>query len=130
MLYFSKDILDGSVELLLANALYFKGTWSSPFKQEKTSDKPFKLDDGRETSVPTMHRKAFLIAGEMVQPGFKWIELPFQVSKFCGQVGSGITDPHPSSSGPSPYIGNKRPGGIYDRLKQVCANLITRADFI
>ncbi|KAJ9577139.1 hypothetical protein L9F63_006261 [Diploptera punctata] len=79
----SKDMLGPSVQLVLANALFFKGSWSSPFSPEKTRNKSFKVDeDGKEVFVPTMHRMMFLRTGEMFTPGFKWAEIPFQGKQY------------------------------------------------
>ena len=54
-----KDLLEkGTVtsdtRLVLANAIYFKGNWASPFKKEATHDVPFSIQPGTEFSVPMM----------------------------------------------------------------------------
>lgn len=50
----------GSVNLLtrlvLANAIYFKGAWASPFKERFTSLQPFLLSTFRQTEVQLMER--------------------------------------------------------------------------
>lgn len=40
--------------LLLINAVYFKGKWTTPFKPEQTQNKPFHLADGQVKSHPLM----------------------------------------------------------------------------
>jgi serpin B len=40
--------------LVLANAIYFKGRWATPFKKEATREAPFYGLDGTVTNLPTM----------------------------------------------------------------------------
>ncbi|MFN7147678.1 MAG: serpin family protein, partial [Myxococcota bacterium] len=54
------DLLpEGSItdltRLVLANAIYFKASWSVPFDPAATTDADFHLLDGTAVSVPTMH---------------------------------------------------------------------------
>ena len=58
-----KDLLGpGSVtpatRLVLANAVYFKGDWRSPFRAGGTSPAPFHLDGSHAVDVPMMHHGA------------------------------------------------------------------------
>ncbi|KAG6543238.1 hypothetical protein Mapa_015489 [Marchantia paleacea] len=62
-----EDLLpEGSVNektaMVLANALYFKGTWKKQFNPEETKDDEFHLLDGKTVSVPfmTSNKKQFL----------------------------------------------------------------------
>jgi serpin B len=41
-------------ELVVVNAVYFKGTWDSGFDPSQTAPRPFTLSDGTQVSVPTM----------------------------------------------------------------------------
>ncbi|XP_074267696.1 serpin-Z10-like [Silene latifolia] len=50
-----KSISEGTV-LLLANALYFKGTWLKPFNQENTENDFFNLLDGHKVRVPFLNQ--------------------------------------------------------------------------
>jgi len=43
--------------LVLTNAVYFKGRWESPFKEEHTSNEPFTLSSGEKVQVPMMFQK-------------------------------------------------------------------------
>jgi serpin B len=42
--------------LILTNAVYFLGTWDTPFNKEVTRPQPFTLADGTRVEVPTMFR--------------------------------------------------------------------------
>jgi serpin B len=52
----SSNALDTFTRLVLANAVYFKGTWKDPFEKQATRDKPFRLLNGKTVSTPRMHR--------------------------------------------------------------------------
>jgi serine protease inhibitor len=43
--------------MYLINAIYFKGIWRSEFDKDKTTDKPFYLEDGSAVQVPTMQQQ-------------------------------------------------------------------------
>ncbi len=47
--------LNEYTRLVLTNAIYFKGEWSTPFKEEKTKDLDFTAADGIKTQTPIMH---------------------------------------------------------------------------
>jgi serpin B len=49
-------VLDSSTRLVLTNAIYFKGTWTNPFKTEQTRDEDFHLAADRDVRVPMMHQ--------------------------------------------------------------------------
>lgn len=42
---------------LLINAIYFKGVWTSEFKEKDTKDESFYLNNGEEIKVPTMRQE-------------------------------------------------------------------------
>lgn len=47
---------DPDVMVVLANAVYFLGQWTTQFDPKATRDAPFRLSDGTTVQVPTMHR--------------------------------------------------------------------------
>ncbi len=47
---------DPNAVLVLLNAVYFLGTWTTTFDEADTRDAPFRLADGSWVEVPTMHR--------------------------------------------------------------------------
>uniref|UniRef100_M8AVP5 Putative serpin-Z12 n=1 Tax=Aegilops tauschii TaxID=37682 RepID=M8AVP5_AEGTA len=68
--------VDSSTVVVLANALYFKGTWAQPFDPSATFGAPFHLADGTTvrasfmtTSLFQQHVAAF--------PGFQALKLPY-----------------------------------------------------
>jgi len=62
--------------LVLANAIYFKAKWQSPFKTESTRPAPFYLASGGSVSAPLMAKQSnFRYA---LMPTFKLLELPYE----------------------------------------------------
>lgn len=55
---FPQGSIDDSTRLVLANAIYFKAAWASPFDPASTSNDTFYLLDGSQASVPMMHSKS------------------------------------------------------------------------
>jgi serpin B len=68
--------LDASTRLVLANAVYFKGTWATAFDPSATRPRPFTLSDGTVVSTPTMTANVGLSHGS--GPGFSVVELPYR----------------------------------------------------
>jgi serpin B len=48
--------LDDLTRLVLANAIYFKGAWATPFKEAETSPQPFHISMGNQADVPFMRQ--------------------------------------------------------------------------
>lgn len=48
------SVLSDSTRLVLTNAIYFKGAWSSPFMEGATKNRPFFVSPEKEVMVPTM----------------------------------------------------------------------------
>lgn len=72
----------GSIEpttrLVLANAVYLKGSWATPFEKLATRDAPFHLFNGAKVPVPLMFVEGDFRLFEM--PGAQILDLPFESS--------------------------------------------------
>jgi serpin B len=51
---FKPGVIDPLTRMVLANAVYFKGTWEKQFDKGATKDAPFTLADGSKKDVPLM----------------------------------------------------------------------------
>lgn len=68
------DQLSEADRLILVNATYFKGEWSSPFKLEQTTPQDFSAPDGKKT-VPMMAKRGTFRYFEM--EGLQAVALPY-----------------------------------------------------
>lgn len=63
-------------ELVLTNAISFKGRWAQPFQATATRPVPFRRTGADPVEVPTMHRTGRL--GYVQGEGFRAVELPYE----------------------------------------------------
>lgn len=76
-----RQIADGLIDpeygrLILANAVYFKGKWSDPFKPEDTKNRPFHLRGGGQKEIPMMSQsKTFTYRHGT---GYQAVRLPYE----------------------------------------------------
>ncbi|KAK9129625.1 hypothetical protein Sjap_010112 [Stephania japonica] len=68
--------VDSFTKLILANALYFKGSWEEEFKASSTKEHGFHLLDGTSVQVPfmTSYKNQYVSAFD----GFKVLGLPYE----------------------------------------------------
>ncbi|KAK1693888.1 hypothetical protein QYE76_010585 [Lolium multiflorum] len=72
--------VDSSTVVVLANALYFKGTWAQPFDKSATFAAPFHTPDGTVVRVPFMTTGRFEFKQYVaVYPGFRALRLPYNI---------------------------------------------------
>ncbi|XP_047065127.1 putative serpin-Z12 [Lolium rigidum] len=72
--------VDSTTVVVLANALYFKGTWAQPFDQSATITAPFHTPDGSVVRVPFMTTGRFDFQRQIaVYPGFRALKLPYKI---------------------------------------------------
>ncbi len=62
-------------DLVLTNAIYFKGSWFSPFKKEQTKDEPFFISKDQRKSVPMMHQTDSFLYAETKE--YQYVQLPY-----------------------------------------------------
>jgi serpin B len=62
--FFSSGILDQETQLVLVNAMYFRGKWSSKFSHSQSKNSPFHISQDASIMVPTMHQTGAFRYGE------------------------------------------------------------------
>jgi serpin B len=75
------DSLDPDAQLVLINAIYFKGDWSKPFEENGTVDDKFHLADRTTKTVPMMYKQDTLQA--YAGDGFKAVRLPYGQERYA-----------------------------------------------
>jgi serpin B len=68
------DVKD-STSLVLTNAIYFKGAWSSPFKKASTAGGPFHVAAGKDVTAQLMHKEARFAYAQ--SSSAKFLALPY-----------------------------------------------------
>jgi serpin B len=69
------DVLNGLTRLVLVNAIYFKGTWATPFPESATRPDKFYAKPDKTVTVPFMHKRDKFSYGENDQ--LQLITLPY-----------------------------------------------------
>jgi serpin B len=77
MLFQPGDITN-KTQLVLVDAVYFKGTWENGFEPGNTSPHPFSLSDGTQLSVPTMSGFVSLRGSYSKAAALTVYELPYK----------------------------------------------------
>lgn len=69
-------VLSSRTRLVLTNAIYFKGTWRTPFEKAATQDGEFHVSSAQTITAPLMHRTG----GYRYYDGgtFQELEIPYQ----------------------------------------------------
>lgn len=70
--------------MILASAIYFKGTWKDQFDRKLTHDRAFHLMDGTQRPVPMMLQTGKWLYGQA--DGYQAIQMPYAGSKLAMQV--------------------------------------------
>ena len=70
--------IDPNTVLFLMNALYFKGSWMTPFDPALTKEQPFATDKGQRVQVPTMSQTGRYAYAD--EEDFQAIRLPYGTS--------------------------------------------------
>uniref|UniRef100_A0A8C0F6H9 Serpin domain-containing protein n=1 Tax=Bubo bubo TaxID=30461 RepID=A0A8C0F6H9_BUBBB len=77
-----KDILqpssvDPQTEMVLVNAIYFKGMWEKAFKDEDTQEVPFRMTEQESKPVQMMYQIGSFKVAVMASEKMKILELPY-----------------------------------------------------
>lgn len=67
--------LDPDTKMLLTNALYFKGLWTTPFDKKQTEEFDFTQWDGSKVQTDYMHRKGSFMYAEA--DCFRLLDIPY-----------------------------------------------------
>jgi serpin B len=78
------DEVDPDTAMVLANTVYLKGDWTTPFDPTLTGDEPFHRIDGSTIRVPTMHLQADLDYAE--GDGWQAVELPYGDGSYAMRI--------------------------------------------
>jgi serpin B len=70
--------LTTDTRLVLTNAIYFKGTWQTPFPKDATTDQPFHAPGGKDVKVPLMKAPGETRFGYFETPDFQALSLPYK----------------------------------------------------
>ncbi|HIK33503.1 MAG TPA: serpin family protein [Oscillatoriales cyanobacterium M59_W2019_021] len=68
--------IDPSTQLVLTNAIYFKGNWLVPFDASATQNQPFHLSSAETIEVPMMHQMEYWNYADL--DGLQVLELPYE----------------------------------------------------
>lgn len=80
--------INANTSIVLANAVYFKGTWLKKFDVVDTRDRTFYLNEVTEKQVPTMSLVDSFRHGEYPEVNATFLQLPYKVNsekivEFC-----------------------------------------------
>lgn len=80
----SPSLLDAWMRVVIASAVFFRGTWVEPFQEELTSLAPFHVGPGRSLDVPTMQQTigANYFDARGAGVALQVLELPYQGKHF------------------------------------------------
>ncbi|XP_060646232.1 serine protease inhibitor 88Ea-like [Drosophila nasuta] len=76
----SSGDIDSRTQLVLANAAYFKGQWSSRFSAENTAQMPFHTSAEKVSFVPMMKQKGIFLMNPDERLGAHVLQLPYRTS--------------------------------------------------
>lgn len=71
-----EGVLQPDTQLVLTNAIYFKGSWAIEFNKKATKDEPFFIDGSKEGKTAMMHISSAYRYHE--EAGFQALELPYK----------------------------------------------------
>lgn len=84
----TRDEMNDNLRMIIANALYFKGSWSAPFIPEQTYNEDFAMANGTKKSVPIMHKTHNFCIAPAKKDGFQasFLRLYYNENKYCMDI--------------------------------------------
>lgn len=76
--------LDDTTRFVLANAVYLKAAWASPFDANQTTNAPFTLASGNQVTASMMHQSGDF--RYMESDGFQVLELPYASGRLAMDI--------------------------------------------
>jgi serpin B len=73
-------------QIVLANALYLKAAWATPFDPAQTASGPFRLGGGKTATVRFMHSGGALSVRASAGGGVDAVQLPYAQGRFAAVV--------------------------------------------
>ncbi|XP_054841822.1 uncharacterized protein LOC129333908 [Eublepharis macularius] len=73
----TEGIINSLTRLVLVNAIYFKGNWADQFLQDRTMERPFKINKNETRPVQMMHKKAKFNLTYIADYQTQILELPY-----------------------------------------------------
>ena len=73
-----ESAIDPYTTLILANAIYFRGSWEKPFKKMRTGDREFTLTNGNSVQIPMMTQTADFQYAKIDEADVQILEMPYQ----------------------------------------------------
>ncbi|XP_075684594.1 leukocyte elastase inhibitor [Rhinoderma darwinii] len=73
----SEGSVDGTTQLVLVNAIYFKGDWAEKFNPEHTTEAPFRLNKKEQKLVKMMYQMKKLPFNYIPELSCRVLELPY-----------------------------------------------------
>lgn len=78
----SSDSISENTQMVLVNAVYFKGLWQIPFRPQATLSRPFEVSRGVTKSVDFMRTRRYFRTGVDSFTNAKVIILPFEYDEY------------------------------------------------
>ena len=72
-----RGVLDASTLMIIVNAIYFKGSWASPFKKSETAVDDFYVSTDSIVTAEFMYQKGYFNYGRDERRKFDILELPY-----------------------------------------------------
>ena len=79
---FSKDAIEGNTELVLVNALYFKGKWKSEFNKDSTKEDDFYISKSNKVKADFMHARSQYSIVDIKNAKARALQLPYKGDRF------------------------------------------------